>query len=303
MPNPEKFLTAATLAGLLLATGASGAAVGLPFDHWFYFQTQASNVITWGGFNASTGDFLGEGVCVDPIVPVNDLSVDRDPVTQELYLLGNSGVYRNDFVANRCELDQILATADFPASTVSLRGVSLNDDSTALYVLWFDGDSSAYVVSTVDLSTNMIVESLNLQSDDIIYTDAQLLTYFDGTFYIASSDNRLWEFDMISGNQVAVHAGPIGGETPLGLDRSSDGLLHEVVSLEGQQDVSFTTFNPSSESWSVLVPTTYPRMGYTYIEADPELANTGVDSGGIALAAASLLAVGGAIALRRRARR
>jgi hypothetical protein len=297
-----KTLAITTLAGALLATSASGAAIGEPFGQWFYLQTVSANVITWGGFHSATGEFLGEGACVDAVVPVDSLSVDRDPVTQELYVLGSTGVFVNNFATNRCELTQILSPADLPASTVSLRGVSLNDVSTRLYVLWYDGDSSTYVVSTVDLSTNTIIDSLDLQSANLIATDAEKLAFLDGVFYISSSDNRLWQFDAANGNQLSVHSGPVGAGTSLGLDRASDGRIHEVVTLDGQATVAFSTFNPSNSTWSPLVTTTYPRIGYTFIEADHALAETGFDASGLTLTAVAL-AGAGAVALRRRARR
>ncbi|MFM2411697.1 MAG: hypothetical protein RLZZ587_30 [Actinomycetota bacterium] len=298
-----KSLVFTTVAGALLATSASGTAVGEPFDQWFYLQTQSANVITWGGFNASTGEFLGEGVCADAAVSVNSLSVDRDPITQTLYVLGNNGVFVNDYAANRCALNQILSVSDLPASTVSLRGVSLNDAATRLYVLWYDGDSATYVISTVDLSTETIVDSLDLQSANLIATDAEKLALLDGSFYIASSDNRLWEFDAASGNELAVHPGPVGAGRPLGLDRAGDGLIHGVVTLDGQEVAAFTTFNPANSTWSPLVPTSYQRLGYTYVEADPVLAETGFDSAGFFVGSAALVAVGGLAVFRRRIRR
>jgi hypothetical protein len=298
-----KTLATVAAATVLLAGGASTAVATSNSDEWFYFFTQPSNLVTWGGFSGTTGSFLGEGFCVDPIVSVNSLTIDRDPVSETLYFVGASGVFTVDYVADRCTLSELLPTSDFPATLVSFRGISLNAASTALEVLWYNGDSAEYESSTVNIADGSISRTLALDSTNLIYTDAMAMTRIGDVIYIASSENQLWAFDAVSGDEDWVAGGPSGAGSAIALDRSSDGLIQLVTVRTRDGKIGFSTFDPAASSWSTVVPTNYPRGGYTYIDVDSDnLANTGVDPTGLVLAAGSLLALG-AIVARRRARR
>lgn len=302
-----KTLATVAAASVLLAGSANTAVATSNSDEWAYFFTQPSNVVTWGGFSAATGSFLGEGFCVDPIVSVSSLTIDRDPVSETLYFVGDAGVFTVDYAADRCTVTELLPTSDFPATLLSFRGISVNETSTALEVLWYNGDSAEYESSTVNIADGSISRTLALDSTNLIYTDAMAMTRIGDVVYIASSGNQLWAFDAVTGDENWVEDGPSGAGSAIALDRSSDGLIQLVTVRTSDETIVFTTFDPADSSWSTLVPTNYPRAGYTYVEVDVEvdsdkLAVTGIDPTGLVLAAGSLLGVG-AIVARRRARR
>ena len=298
-----KTLTTVSVASALLAGGASAAVATSNADEWFYYETVQANVITWGGFRAATGSFLGEGLCVDPVVGVNSLIVDRDPVTEKLYVLGATGVFTVDFATDRCTLVEILVPADLPSASVSLRGLTLNDSATELDVLWYDGEHVEYVVTTVNPSDGAIIRSVSLDSVNLVVTHAGAITRIENTIFVSTANGRLRGFDAVTGEELWDVAGPPGTSLPKALDRSSDGLIQLVTVRTSDGQVVFSTFDPADSSWSTVVPTNYPRDGYTYIDVDSDnLANTGIDPTGLVLAAGSLLGAG-AIVARRRARR
>jgi len=303
MPIFTKFLAAVAAAGALLAGGASTAFATSSSDEWFFYETVQANVVLWGGFNASTGNFMGEGACADAVVGVNSSVVERVPETEKLYVLGLTGVFTVDYATDRCTLVEYLLPADFPSSSVSLRGLSLNNSSTELDVLWYDGENVEYVVTTVNPSNGAIIRSVTLESTNLVATHGGAMTRIGDIFYVSSSDGRLWGFDAVTGEELWVEAGPPGTAFPAALDRSSDGLVQEVTVRTGDGKTVFATFDPVESSWSTLVSIDHPRAGYTYIDVDSDnLANTGIDPTGLALVAGSLLGVG-AIVARRRARR
>lgn len=308
MKTLGKAFGAASAAAVLLTNGFGSAHAMAQSDTWFYFKTVPANFVTWGGFDAESGGFLGEGVCGDDaVVPVAVVQVDRDPVTADLFVLGSEGVFTVDYTNARCEFSEIIVPAEFPIDLadeyVSLRGISLNVARTAVDVLWFDEFGGDYCVSEIDVSTGDIISTVELYSADLIMTDAQAMTRIGDIVYVASSDNHLWAFDVTTGDQMSRTDGPLGATVALGLDRSTDGKIHIATAMEGTENIGFSTFDPTTSSWSDLVDTTYPRTGYTYIESVPELASTGVNAAGFALVGAALVATGAIVALRRRARR
>jgi hypothetical protein len=277
------------------------------FDTWLAISPCNWDCLEAEILDPETGDSLDTMLATVPATFLAQATAaEIDPETSTVYFISATEIYSYDLTSDS-DVQLLTSTDDFPADSVSLRGLAFDEATDILYVLWYDDNATQYFLTGVDVSTGD-VDQTGLELDDYLLGDDGSDAAIAGdTLYVLVSD-ELVSLDLADGSLISTEAFPDVNFFDTAVDSDSNGNLRVVLKDTQENQNHFSTYNIANDEWSDPVTTARQDDAFAWWEspsddAVEQLADTGVDSGGIALASASLLVVGGAIALRRRARR
>lgn len=217
-------------------------------------------------------------------------------------------------VLNETGLDLIASNASLPTVDGDIIGLALDDSTDTLYALYNDPDAQHFYVVTVDQVTGSIGTPLEMPFS-LTMAGAQEFAASGGNFYFLTGVEQVKIFSVSDGSFVGSIAYPMGANpffAGYAIDVSEGGVLRVATRNTDTSIDEFFSYDIAAGTWSDATPavadyyTTYDGVAWFGSGSEPApeaLAETGFEPFGIALASLALIGTGGAVALRRRARR
>ena len=196
--------------------------------------------------------------------------------------------------------------AFLPTSDGVFSGLAIDDATNTLYLLVNDPDAGHFFLVTIDPTTGPTGTPLEMPT---ALTDAGAIDIAidGGKLYVLTGVDQISIFNLSDGSPAGSIAYPeFPFFSPLTIDASEGGILRIVSNNADSGDDEFFSFDINSSEWSnpTVTNDAYFGMAWYGVGNTPTaLAETGTDASGALASSVALLAVGGAIALRRRARR
>lgn len=309
-------LALAASMALFASAPAHAAAMAIPTtDAWLAISPCNSDCLEAQILDPLTGASIDEmqtTVVADFGWGAQAAEVDAESSTA--YFLAAGEIYAYDLTSDDA-VELVASGADLPSDSPSLRGLAIDDQTGLLHVLWYDDIASHYFLTAVDTATGD-VDQTGLQLDDyLIGDDGSDVAIAGDTIYVLVSD-EIVILDFADGSLIDTETYPeanlVASLFDNAIDTDASGNLRLVLRDDLDYLNHFYTLDLAEAGWSAPVTTVREDDAFAWwgvagdesdVTDEAELAETGFEFNGLIGASAALVAAGGAIARRRRARR
>lgn len=234
------------------------------------------------------------------------ISAELDPATSTAYFLTYGGyIYSADIAIDGDDVELLSTVIGLPTLDGLGVGLALDDATGALYLLYADPDAFSFYVVSIDRETGKFGTPLAMPA--ALWSDgAYDFTIAGGILYVLTDLGHVSKFNLNDGTEAGSFDYPeIDWLDPFAIDISEGGVLRVVSHNSVDGDDFFISYDLGTSTWSEPIDSGsgFDGIAWYGVGTDPELAETGFESNGLIAGSAALVAAGGAIALRRRARR
>ena len=306
---------AALALGTLLATSAAPAlAMDVPAtDSYIAISPCFFDCLEGAFINATdaseTDTFQINGIDGGPFGDVSG-AAEYDAESGFAYFVTLVGdVFKFD-VLNETGLEWLANNSSLPTVDGAIIGLALDDQTNTLYALYNDPDAGHYYVASIDQSSGAIGTPMEMPFV-MTMVGPQEFAVSGGKFYVLTGVEQIKIFNVSDGELVGSIAYPMSDHPfffGYAIDVSAGGVLRVASRNSDTNNDEFYSYDPETGSWSdaVVADGEYDGVAWFAAGSEPvteELASTGVDATGIALAGAALVVAGAVVTVRRRARR
>lgn len=308
----KKFAIAAA-AALSLAAAAPAVALDVPSSPSYLSITPCEGDCLYGAFidasDATETDTFQN--TVSPNYPFDSVSVaaEYNAETGIAFFVTNDGRLFKYDTENETGLALIADNSSLPTIDGQIVGLSIDDATDTLYALYNDPDAGSYFVVSVDQSNGDIGTPLEMPFVLTMVSGGDF-TIVGDKMYVLTGVAQIKSFNLIDGTYDSFIAYPDAVHPffyGYAIDGSNDGVLRIASRNSDTGYDEFYSYDLASATWSdpVIGDASYDGIAWSAdaSEAPAALASTGFDASGLIAGAAALTAAGGAVALRRRARR
>lgn len=242
---------------------------------------------------------LSENFCM------SSWSSELDPETGDAYFMLPCGTIYEFNINTEDGLDLLSDVGGLPTIDAEGIGLSIDDATGILYLMYNDPDAGHFYVVSVDRDNGALGTPLEMPT---ALNDAGAYDFaiMDGIIYVLTDVNQISKFNLSDGSPAGAITYPEFTWIDLWtIDASANGVLRMVSRNADDGDEFFLAYDTTSSEWADPIDSgdSFDAMTWYGTASPAALAETGTDATGALAGSVALLALGGALALRRRARR